>query len=156
MKDIIYGTFYTFKKEIIELSGMKEEFYYALSICGAIAGYLFGGIDIMLKAFGMLLILDTISGMLRSYWNGTYRSRAFRKEGIPKIISYAIAIIMSVQLDILIGNTGALRAALLFCFIANEATSVVENLGEMGIPFPNKIVKAIAVLRERSEDDETK
>lgn len=61
-----------------------------------------------------------------------------------------LAIILAVQLDRILGDTGALRGALLFCFIANEATSIVENLGEIGVPMPDAVKNAIAILRNKS------
>ena len=62
-----------------------------------------------------------------------------------------LAVILAVQLDRLIGDTGALRSALLFCLIANEGTSIVENLGEIGVPFPETIINAIYVLKDKGE-----
>lgn len=130
---------------------MNEKYTVLLSVCGAITGYFFGGADLMLCTFLTVLVIDTISGMIKSFHNGTYESKLFRK-GLWQKTGYMLAVILAVQLDRLIGNTGALRSALLFCFIANEGTSIVENLGEMGVPIPPTIVNAIAVLRKRSDN----
>lgn len=65
-----------------------------------------------------------------------------------------LAIILAVQLDKILGDTGALRGALLFCFIANESTSIVENLGEIGVPIPDAVKNAIAVLRNKSNNNQ--
>ena len=121
-----------------------------LSILGGITGYLFGGLDVLLEAFAIILLVDTITGMSKSYYKGTYRSKKFR-QGLWQKMGYMLAIILAVQLDRILGNTGTLRTALLFCFIANESTSIIENLGEMGVPIPNIISRSIAILKDKSE-----
>jgi toxin secretion/phage lysis holin len=123
-----------------------------LSILGGITGYLFGGLDALLEAFTIILIVDTITGMSKSYYKGTYRSKKFR-QGLWKKMGYMLAIILAVQLDRILGNTGTLRTALLFCFIANESTSIIENLGEMGVPIPNILARSIAILKDKSESN---
>ena len=39
----------------------------------------------------------------------------------------------------------------MIAFIANEAISIVENAGLMGIPLPMPVLKAIDVLKNKSE-----
>lgn len=119
---------------------------------GAVCGYFFGGLDIMLQVFCIILILDTLSGMAKGFLNGTYESKLFRT-GLLKKSGYMLAIILAVQLDKILGDIGALRGALLFCFIANEGTSIIENLGEMGVPIPEQVVNAIAVLKNKANND---
>lgn len=132
---------------------LNEKFVAIISFCGGILGYLFGGLDILLNAFVITLIVDTLSGMMKSYIAGTYSSRLFRK-GLSKKCGYMLAVILAVQLDKLTGDTGALRGAMILFSLANEGTSIIENLGEVGIPFPAPIVNAIAALKKKSEDSD--
>lgn len=125
---------------------------YILASIGAIVGYFVGGLDQLLTVFAVIFVIDTISGIIKSNINGTYSSKEFRN-GILNKCGYILAIILVVQLDKLLGNTGALRTALLFCFIYNEGVSVVENLGEMGVPIPKTITNALEVLHKKSEED---
>ena len=129
---------------------MNEKFNIIFASTGAILGYLFGGLDTLLEVFCIILILDTFTGMFKYYYKGEYQSKLFRK-GLWKKCGYMLAVILAVQLDRLIGDTGALRSALLFCLIANEGTSIVENLGEIGVPFPETIINAIYVLKDKGE-----
>ena len=129
---------------------MNEKFNIIFAAIGAVIGYLFGGLDTLLEVFCIILILDTFTGMFKYYYKGEYQSKLFRK-GLWKKCGYMLAVILAVQLDRLIGDTGALRSALLFCLIANEGTSIVENLGEIGIPFPETIINAIYVLKDKGE-----
>lgn len=129
---------------------LNEKSSLLLSLCGGFIGYFFGGADALLIAFVTVLVIDTLAGMIKSYALGTYSSKLFRK-GLFKKCGYMLAVILAVQLDKLIGDTGALRGAMLLFSVVNEGTSIIENLGELGIEFPAPIVNAIAVLRERSE-----
>ena len=129
---------------------MNEKFNIIFASTGAILGYLFGGLDTLLEVFCVILILDTFTGMFKYYYKGEYQSKLFRK-GLWKKCGYMLAVILAVQLDRLMGDTGALRSALLFCLIANEGISIVENLGEIGVPFPETIINAIYVLKDKGE-----
>lgn len=120
---------------------------------GAICGYIFGGLDLFLQAFCIILVADTVSGMIKGFATGTYQSKKFRL-GLFKKCGYMLAIILAVQLDKILGDTGALRGALLFCFIANEATSIIENLGEIGVPIPEALKNAISILKNKSNNNE--
>ena len=42
---------------------------------------------------------------------------------------------------------------LLTFFIANESFSIIENLGEMGIKFPEKVTAAIKSLNNDKKED---
>lgn len=134
---------------MVNLNGESSFF---ISLCGGFIGYFLGGSDALLIAFMTVLVIDTFSGMIKSYINGTYKSKLFR-HGVVKKCGYMLAVILAVQLDKLIGDTGALRGALLLCFVANEGTSIIENLGEIGIKFPAPIINAIAILKEKAEVD---
>lgn len=134
---------------------MHDKLKYIIAALGGVLGYLFGGLDILLEVFAMILIIDTVTGMLKHFALGTYESKKFR-QGLIKKSGYMLAIILAVQLDRLMGDTGALRSALLFLLIANEGTSVIENLGEIGVPFPEPIINSIAILRNKSKDNSIK
>ena len=60
-------------------------------------------------------------------------------------------VLIATQLDLLAG-TSYLRDAVCIAFIANEALSIVENAGLMGVPLPEVLRKAIDVLQKKSAD----
>lgn len=133
---------------------LNEKFVTIITFCGGVLGYFFGGLDILLNAFMITLAVDTFAGMLKGYLNGTYSSKLFRR-GLLKKCGYMLAVILAVQLDKLTGDTGALRGAMLLFSVVNEGTSIIENLGEIGIKFPAPIVNAIAVLKKKSEETDS-
>lgn len=127
---------------------MSDKFNIAISTIGCCVGYFLGGYDILLRVFAIIIVIDIMSGMYKAYYNGVYESKIFRKCIIKKS-GYLFALLLVVQLDLLMGDIGALRSAILFCFIANEATSIIENLGEVGVPIPKVLSDSIAVLRNK-------
>ena len=44
-----------------------------------------------------------------------------------------------------------IRDAVVIAFIVNEAISILENAGLMGVPIPAAITKAIELLKDKSE-----
>lgn len=131
---------------------MSDKMRVFISLLGGVFGYLFGGLDALLEVFAIILIIDTATGMFKHYVLGTYESKKFR-QGFVKKSGYMLALILAVQLDRIMGDSGALRSALLFCFIANESASIVENLGEIGVPIPPILSKGIAILKDKAEPD---
>lgn len=46
-----------------------------------------------------------------------------------------------------------IKTAVIITFIANEAISIVENLGIMGIPMPVVVSKEIDILKRKVEEN---
>lgn len=64
-------------------------------------------------------------------------------------------VLVGYRLDLVIG-TNYIRDAVIIGFIANEAISIVENAGLMGLPLPAIITKAIDILTKQAESEEVK
>ena len=61
-----------------------------------------------------------------------------------------LIVLVAVRLDLLMG-TDYLRDAVCIAFIANEALSIVENAGLMGVPLPEMLRNAIDILGKSAE-----
>ena len=64
-----------------------------------------------------------------------------------------LIVLVACQLDAVIGGS-FVRDAAIIGFSANEAISIVENAGLMGLPIPAAITKAIDILKQRAETPE--
>ena len=82
--------------------------------------------------------------------SGTLESRAGWK-GLCRKGMVLLFVLIAVRLDLLMG-TSYLRDTVCIAFIANEAVSIVENAGLMGVPIPEVICKTIEVLEEKGRD----
>ena len=109
--------------------------------------FLFGEFDIALQCLIVFIILDYISGFIKAFCTKTLSSKIGFK-GIVKKVGILAIVALSVSLDRLGGNTGAMRTLVIYYFVANEGLSVLENLAEAGIPIPKSIKKALKNIKK--------
>lgn len=63
-------------------------------------------------------------------------------------------VLLATMLDRALGNTAMMfQSAALCYYIANEGLSILENAGLLGVPYPEKIRKALESLREKDKED---
>ena len=130
------------------------------SLVGAIGGFVamaFGGWSDALITLIVFMALDYVTGLIvagifkksKKSENGALESRAGFKGLCRKGVALLI-VLVAVRLDIVM-QTSYIKDAVIIAFIANEAISIIENAGLMGLPIPAVIVKAIDVLKKESE-----
>ena len=128
-------------------------------VIGASISKLFGGWDAALTTLIIFMAIDYASGIIVA---GVFHKSSKSDTGglnshigwqgiCRKGITLAIVLI-ACRLDLLIG-TSYIKDAVIIAFCANELISIVENAGLMGLPIPNVIIKAIDVLKEKSEEE---
>ena len=61
-----------------------------------------------------------------------------------------IIVLVAYRLDVQIG-TNYIRDAVTICFCVNEAISIIENAGLMGLPLPEVLLKAIDILNRKTK-----
>lgn len=131
---------------------LKEKIGINMGVFMGLLSYLFGGFDPLLSIFVTILIIDTVSGMLKAWNLGQYESSKFRS-GFTKKSAYLLGIILAVQVDKLISGNSILRDAVLTFFTANESFSIIENLGQMGVKFPPALSNAIKALNSNNDSN---
>ena len=112
--------------------------------------FLVGEIDVALICLLVAIVLDYISGIIKAF-NTKQLSSKIGFKGILKKIGILVLVMLAVLVDRVGGNTGAIRTLVIYYFVANEGLSILENLGEAGIPIPNAIKKALKVLKDQSK-----
>ena len=91
-------------------------------VCGLFCGlflFLFKDFDFLLKAILMLMFLDYITGVCKSFVQKKVNS-SIGANGIIKKVVYLCIIAISVLLDQLLGTNGGLRSLVIMSFIFNE------------------------------------
>ena len=127
-------------------------------IGGAIAG-LFGGWSAGMTTLVILMGVDVLTGFLAAAVfhnsdkteNGRAESRTMEK-GLIRKLCVVLLIIVASRLDLVLG-TEIVRDAAVIGFCVNECLSIVENVGLMGVPLPKVLVDAIAVLKDKANED---
>jgi len=134
---------------------MKESFIALMGAIGATVGAFFGGWDLGLSTLVIAMALDYITGLIvagvfkRSgkTQSGALESNAGFK-GLCKKAVMLFIVLLGHRLDLTMGTT-IVKDAVVFGFIANEAISIIENAGLMGIPVGDTIKNAIDVLGKK-------
>lgn len=129
---------------------MKEYLCTILATVGYLFIYLLGGWDVALQCLLLAIVFDYISGMIKAYRTKTISSR-IGFQGIIKKVGVLLIVMLGVLVDRVTGNTGAVRTLVIYYFVANEGLSVVENLGQAGVPIPDSIKKALKALKKESK-----
>ena len=109
--------------------------------------YFLGGWDMALKTLLIIIVLDYLTGVCYAIANKKINSKIGAK-GIIKKVGYLIVVAVSVQLDQIVGDTGAIRNLVIYFFVANEGISILENWGSMGLPLPEKIMETLEQLKK--------
>lgn len=109
--------------------------------------YLLGGWDIALQTLLIVIVIDYVSGICKAIYNKKLNSKVGIK-GIIKKFAYLLTVALAVELDTIMGGTGAIRTLVIYFFVANDGISILENLGGMGIPLPNKLTEVLEQLRD--------
>ena len=125
------------------LEGIKDTLY--MTLTSTLIGYVIGlPMGILLTVTdkdgihpntAVYKVLDVIANLIRS---------------VPFLI--LLIVLMAYRFDMLI-HVNYIRDAVIIGFISNEAISIVENAGLMGIPMPPQITKAIEILTKKSEEE---
>lgn len=129
---------------------MKEIIDSVLAVIATTFIYLIGGLDIALVCLLIAIVLDYISGIIKAYMTKELSSKIGLK-GILKKVGILLIVMLSVLVDRVTGETGAVRTLVIYYFVANEGLSILENLGQAGVPIPESIKKALKVLKKENK-----
>ena len=138
---------------------VKEQLCTMMGIVGGFVTTLWGGWDTGIRALIILMCVDYLTGLIvagvfhksTKTKNGALKSKE-GFEGLCRKATILLIVLMAYQFDRLIG-VSYIRDAAIIGFISNEAISIVENAGLMGVPMPKQIKRAIEILTEKSEED---
>lgn len=128
---------------------MKEIICTIISEIATAFIYLVGGCDVALYCLVVAIVLDYISGLIKAY-NTKQLSSKVGFQGILKKVGILLIVMLSVLIDRITGNVGAIRTLVIYYFVANEGLSIIENLGEAGLPIPKPLKNALKVLKKQS------
>lgn len=134
---------------------MKESILFIIGVTGSFIASLFGGWDAALTTLIIFMGVDYLTGLIVAgvFHNsgktatGTLESGAGWKGLCRKGVTLLIVLI-GYRLDLIMGST-LIKDALVIAFIINEAISIIENAGLMGIPIPDILLKSIDILRKK-------
>ena len=112
--------------------------------------YLLGGVDIALQSLLIVIVIDYLTGIASAIYNKELSSKIGFK-GIIKKFSYLLVVALSVIIDNLLGQSGLIRSLVIYFFVANDGLSIIENMAEMNIKLPKKLIDALEQIKKKGE-----
>jgi len=128
----------------------------AVVAIGGYLGYFVGGVDGLMTALLVLMVMDYVTGIMCAVIDRELSSSVgFR--GIFKKVLILMLVGVAHIVDLHVVRSGeALRSAVICFYLSNEGVSVLENAGHLGLPIPEKLKAILAQLHDRIEEaDET-
>lgn len=127
-------------------------------IGGSIASYL-GGWDSALQTLLIFMAVDYITGLMVAGIfhksdktpGGGLESRAGFK-GLCRKGVVLLIVLVACRLDLLTGSD-FIRDSCVVAFVVNEAISIIENAGLMGVPIPDVITRTLEALKSREDEE---
>lgn len=110
--------------------------------------FLLGGLDVALQSLLIIIVIDYLTGIASAIYNKKLSSKVGLK-GIIKKFSYLCIVALSVVIDNLTGQSGVIRTLVIYFFVANDGLSIIENLAEMKIKLPQKLIDVLEQLKEK-------
>ena len=112
--------------------------------------YLVGGFDIALQSLLIVMVIDYLTGIASAIYNKNLSSKIGLK-GILKKFGYLCVVALSVVIDNLTGQSGLIRSLVIYFFVANDGLSIIENMAEMGVKLPQKLIDSLEQIKKKGE-----
>ena len=129
---------------------MKQLINDIISVILTTTIYLLGGFDIALQSLIIVIVIDYLTGIASAIYNKELSSKTGFK-GIIKKFCYLLVIALSVVIDNLTGQSGIIRSLVIYFFVANDGLSIIENMAEMEIKLPNKLMDSLEQIKRKGE-----
>ena len=112
--------------------------------------HLLGGIDIAIQSLLIVIVIDYLSGIASAIYNKELSSKIGFK-GIIKKLCYLLVVALSVIIDNLLGQSGLIRSLVIYFFVANDGLSIIENMAEMNVKLPKKLIDTLEQIKKKGE-----
>ncbi len=141
------------------IKNFKIKVLSVLGMIGSVTANLLGGWDMALQTLVLFMAVDYITGLIvagvfnksEKSESGALESKAGWRGLFKKGVTLSI-VLVAAQLDKMTG-TEIIRDAVIIAYVVNEAISIIENAGLMGVPIPDIIKRTLEMLKNREGVD---
>ena len=130
---------------------MKNIINDILSVILTTCVYWLGGFDIALQSLIVVMIIDYLTGVASAIYNKQLSSKT-GFIGIIKKFCYLLVVSLSVVIDNLTGQSGLIRTLVIYFFVANDGISIIENMAEMNIKLPKRLIDSLEQLKKKGDE----
>lgn len=125
----------------------------SIALFGAGVGWFFGGVSNALTVLLALVIIDYLTGVGAAVMNKELRSEIGLKGIIKKVFIFVIVGVANLVDTSVFQNAIPLSESVTFFYITNEAISITENAGRIGLPLPRKLKEVLTQLENQEKKD---
>ena len=137
---------------MIEYTQIELRIMALFSAIGAAFSFLVGGVDKLITALLIFVVLDYVTGLAAAWKTASLDSKK-GFDGIKRKFIMLIIVIMAHWIDVSIFGVSTCRSMVIFAYLGNEGLSIVENLDRMGYSeyIPAFIRDKLVQLRNEKE-----
>lgn len=137
---------------MIEYTQIELRIMALFSAIGAAFSFLVGGIDQLITALLVFVVIDYVTGLIAAWKTAALDSKK-GFEGIKRKIVMLLIVILAHWLDEGLFGVSTCRSMVIFAYLGNEGLSIIENLDRMGYGkyIPAFIREKLAQLRNEKE-----
>ena len=137
---------------MIEYTQIELRTMALFSAVGAAFSFLVGGVDKLLTALLIFVVIDYATGLIAAWKTATLDSKK-GFDGIKRKVVMLVIVIMAHWIDVSIFGVSTCRSMVIFAYLGNEGLSIIENLDRMGYGeyIPAFIREKLAQLRAEKE-----
>ena len=125
----------------------------AVAAVGGWLGYFLGGMDGLMIALIVFMVLDYITGLMCAVIDKKLSSAVGFKGICRKVLIFVLVGIGNLVDVYVLGQEGVLRTAVIFFYLSNEGISFLENAGRLGLPIPEKLKDVLEQLHDKGGSD---
>ena len=123
----------------------------AITAIGGWIGYFVGGVDGLMTALLIFMVLDYITGLMCAIADKKLSSEVGFKGICRKVLILMLVGIAHIVDTYVIGSGSALRGAVICYYLSNEGVSIFENAAHLGLPVPDKLKAVLEQLHDRND-----
>ena len=125
----------------------------AITGIGGWLGYMLGGLDGLLIALVVFMVIDYTTGVMCAVVDRKLSSAVGFRGIFKKCLTLMLVGVAHVIDEHVVGTGSALRGATVCFYLSNEGLSILENTVHLGLPVPEKLKDVLAQLHKREEKE---
>ena len=121
----------------------------AVTVIGGWMGYFLGGLDGLMIALVIFVVLDYVTGIMCAIADKKLSSSVGFKGICRKVLIFLLVGVAHIVDLHVVGSGSALRGAVVCFYLSNEGVSMLENAAHLGLPVPEKLKVILEQLHDR-------
>ena len=121
----------------------------AITVIGGWLGYFLGGLDGLMIALVIFVVLDYVTGIMCAIADKKLSSSVGFKGICRKVLIFLLVGVAHIVDLHVVGSGSVLRGAVVCFYLSNEGVSMLENAAHLGLPVPEKLKAILEQLHDR-------